>query len=88
MDGLCRMFRSRLVAFRALGFHVGEIVLGCVLVLRALMTVVQYTIKASDHPVDASGCVQVSAWGWDGLFKKRGRSPLEVECGRSGPRCL
>lgn len=64
------MFRSRLVVIRVLGGHAGGIVSGCVLALRTLLTVVQYTIKASDHPVDDSGCVQVSAWERDGLFKK------------------
>ena len=52
------------------GWPCGRDVSGCVLALRILLTVVQYTIKASDHPVDDSGCVQVSAWEWDGLFEK------------------
>lgn len=79
MDGLCRIFRSRLVVIWLPGFRLGGIVSGCVLALRALLTVAQYTIKASDHLVDASGCVQVSVWEWDGLFKKWGRSPFGVD---------
>ena len=65
-----RTIRSRQVVIWLPGFRLGGIVSGCVLALRALLIVVQYTIKASDHPVDASGCVQVSVWEWGGLFKK------------------
>jgi len=50
--------------------HVGGIVSGCVLALRALPAVMQCTFEASDQSVDASGCFQVGDWEWDELVKK------------------
>ena len=59
MDGLCRMFRSCLVAICVLCFRLGGIVLGLVLALRMLSAVMQCTIDISDRSVDGSG---ISRW--------------------------
>ena len=64
------MFRSRLVVIWVLGFCLGGIVSGCVLALRALLTVVQYIIKASDQSVGASGCCVLGGREWGGVFKQ------------------
>ena len=42
---------SRLVAIRLLVFCLGEIVSGCDLASRTLLTVMQYTIEGSDRSV-------------------------------------
>ena len=61
---------SRLVAIRLLVFCLGEIVSGCDLALRTLLTVMQCTIEGSDRSVGAPGSFVLDGRVWGDLFKK------------------
>ena len=70
---------SRLVAIGLLVFCLGEIVSGCDLVSRTLLTVMQCTIEGSDRSVGTPGSLVLNGRIWGGLFKSEAGRHMGID---------